>query len=73
MLDIRDYQQYDLHVQEGTGETIKSIVENIKKGVPTLVNWFDWGGHWALAVGYQKLADSMVEDKDLIFLIDSAT
>jgi len=66
-------KQYSLNIEEGVGGTIDAIVKNLEKGIPTLVNWFDWGGHWALVVGYQKLADSTAEDKDLIFLIDPAT
>lgn len=64
---------YDLIVDIGTHGTIAQIEENIRKGIPTLVNWFDWGGHWALAVGYQKLGQTIEEDKDLIFLIDPAS
>ncbi|APC97223.1 C39 family peptidase [Francisella frigiditurris] len=65
--------KYNLKIHSGINGNIKQIRENIEKGIPTLVNWFDWGGHWALAVGYQKLGETMAEDKDLIFLIDPAS
>ncbi len=35
--------------QEGTLEGLR---ENLANGLPTLVEWSDWGGHWVLVIGY---------------------
>ena len=39
------------------------------RGVPTLVEWIDRGGHWVLVVGYDTLGTESTRD-DLILFAD---
>ena len=59
-------------VKYGTKGSIDLIYENIQKGMPVLVDWIDWGGHWALVSGYQKLSKTVDDDKDTMLMTDSA-
>lgn len=34
--------------------TIDQLKQNIHAQIPTLVEWIDWGGHWALVIGYYE-------------------
>lgn len=47
--------------------TLDTIINNLKKNKPVLVEWSDWGGHWVLAAGYdtRNTADEM--DDVIIF------
>ncbi|MFC4893105.1 peptidase C39 family protein [Pseudofrancisella aestuarii] len=63
---------HGLEVEQGTNGNIQMLVDNLNKGIPTLVDWIDWGGHWVLVTGYQKLGNSVDDDKDLIFFTDPA-
>lgn len=63
---------HGLEVKQGTNGNIQMLVDNLNKGIPTLVDWIDWGGHWVLVTGYQKLGNSIDDDKDLIFFTDPA-
>lgn len=40
------------HMREGA--TITSIKKAIDRGIPVIILWNDWGGHWAVCVGYDK-------------------
>ncbi|AIT09316.1 hypothetical protein LO80_04595 [Candidatus Francisella endociliophora] len=59
-------------VKYGTKGDVKLLYQNIDKGIPVLVDWIDWGGHWTLVSGYQKLGKSIDDDKDTLFMIDPA-
>ncbi len=50
-------EKNDFYVQlefeeRGDGTALQRLRENIRRGVPTLVEWIDLNGHWAIAVGY---------------------
>ncbi|HWQ18633.1 MAG TPA: peptidase C39 family protein [Methanotrichaceae archaeon] len=36
----------------GDGSALQHLRANIRRGIPTLVEWIDLSGHWAIAVGY---------------------
>jgi hypothetical protein len=36
----------------GDGTALDRLRDNILQGIPTLVEWIDLSGHWAIAVGY---------------------
>ncbi|MBF0315336.1 MAG: C39 family peptidase [Oligoflexia bacterium] len=38
----------------GTEESLRDIKNEIQSGRTVLVEWIDWGGHWALATGYEE-------------------
>ncbi len=37
---------------KGDGTALERLRDNILQGIPTLVEWIDLSGHWAIAVGY---------------------
>jgi hypothetical protein len=37
---------------KGDGTALQRLRDNIRQGIPTLVEWIDLSGHWAIAVGY---------------------
>jgi hypothetical protein len=37
---------------KGDGTALEQLRDNIRRGIPTLVEWIDLNGHWAVAVGY---------------------
>jgi len=41
--------------------SLAMLKENLKNGIPTLVEWLDLGGHWQVVIGY----DTMGTDSDL--------
>lgn len=50
--------------QEGSLEILR---ENLSNGIPTLVEWSDWGGHWALVIGYDVRNPKNIMDDVIIF------
>lgn len=53
----------------GDGSALQHLRENIRHGIPTLVEWIDLGGHWAIAVGYDYRNVSDLWD-DVLILAD---
>ncbi len=51
----------------GENGTLELLRENLTKGVPTLVEWSDWGGHWVLVVGYDTRNTESKGDDVIIF------
>ena len=70
-------QLHDWLTQHGFDATLggpgdlQALRDNLKAGVPTLVEWIDWGGHWAVVIGYDTL-DTKRTDDDVIILADPA-
>ena len=56
-------------VQVKENATVDEIEKAIRKGVPTIVGWCDWGGHWCIPVGYdlRKGKDTFWQDDLIIF------
>lgn len=61
---------HGFEVTSGENGTIAMLQENLKKGVPTIVEWIDWGGHWVVVTGYDARGKTPQEDKDTIFFAD---
>lgn len=55
--------------ENGTMEMLRSY---LGKGVPVLVEWIDWGGHWVVATGYYADSESPSKGTDTIFFADPA-
>ncbi len=36
------------------------LINNARDGIPTLVEWLDWGGHWVVCTGYDPLTNALV-------------
>jgi len=56
-----------LNATWGTGGNRAMLRENLKNGVPTMVEWLDWGGHWVLVTGYDTRGTETVWDDVIIF------
>jgi hypothetical protein len=54
----------------GTGGSRAMLRQNLKNGIPTLVEWMDWGGHWVVVTGYDTRGTETVWD-DVIIVADS--
>jgi len=53
-----------------TGGSRDLLLANLKAGIPTIVEWMDWGGHWVVVVGYDTRGTETVWD-DVILFADS--
>ena len=51
---------------DGDGN-LTMLQENLKAGIPTLVGWADWGGHWMVVTGYDTMGTDTVVDDIIIF------
>ncbi|HWQ63834.1 MAG TPA: C39 family peptidase [Methanospirillum sp.] len=51
---------------DGDGD-LALLQNNLKAGVPTLVAWADWGGHWMVVTGYDTMGTDTVVDDVIIF------
>lgn len=51
----------------GTGGTRRMLRENLRNGIPTMVEWMDWGGHWVVVSGYDTRGTETVWDDVIIF------
>ena len=56
----------------GEGGSLDMIKENLKKGIPVIVEWADFGTHWAIAQGYFDAGQSNKNLSDTIFFADPA-
>jgi hypothetical protein len=55
----------------GTGGSGQMLRDNLKAGIPTMVEWMDWGGHWVIVTGYDTRGTENVWD-DVIIFADSS-
>ena len=46
------------------------IKQHIKDGIPVIVGWNDWGGHWQVIIGYDDMGTEY-EGDDVIIVADS--
>ncbi len=54
-------------VRWGENGTIDMLKDNLAKGIPTLVEWIDWGGHWVVVAGIDDKGTADTDDDDIIF------
>jgi hypothetical protein len=66
------FKQRGFEVNSGTNGNLDMLRENLRKGIPTLVEWIDWGGHWVIVTGYYQAGDKPNPAKDTIFFADPA-
>jgi hypothetical protein len=50
-----------------TGGSREMLIKNLKNGIPTIVEWMDWGGHWVVVVGYDTRGTEIIWDDVIIF------
>jgi len=56
----------------GYNGTMEMLRESLAQGIPTLVEWIDWGGHWVVVTGYHAASESPEKGIDSIFFADPA-
>lgn len=61
----------DFDVTWGENGSLDMLRQNLAQGVPTLVEWIDYGGHWVLVVGYDNRGTENLRD-DVIWFADPA-
>ena len=57
--DFEDLEQIDLTM----------IKDYLKDGVPVMIAWNDWGGHWQVIIGYDTMGTETLAD-DVIIVAD---
>lgn len=62
---------HDFGVTSGENGSLELLRDNLAHGIPTLVEWIDWGGHWVLVIGYDTRGTKNLRD-DLITFADPA-
>jgi hypothetical protein len=60
-------------VLTGQDGTLEFLRRYLNKGIPVLVEWIDWGGHWVVATGYHAAYESPAKGPDTIFFADPAS
>ena len=55
-----DYQD---HMEDITLDLLRDY---LKKGVPVMIGWNDWGGHWQVVIGYDDMGTETTQDDVLI-------
>ena len=50
--------------------SLDMIQEYLKNGIPVIVGWNDWGGHWQVVIGYDTMGTETQQD-DVIIVADS--
>jgi len=61
------FNRQGMNASWGTGGTGGMLRNNLKNGIPTMVEWMDWGGHWVVVVGYDTRGTETVWDDVIIF------
>jgi len=56
--------------EDGSLELVRGY---LNKGIPVLVEWIDWGGHWVVATGYHAAYESPTKGPDTIFFADPSS
>lgn len=59
-------------VTTGNGGNVEMLRDNLDKGIPTIVLWSDWGGHYAVVTGYYAESEMRPDGRDTIFFADSS-
>lgn len=49
---------------------IQAIYDAIDHGIPVIVEWIDWGGHWEAVMGYNQVGKKQDEDNDTFLFAD---
>lgn len=66
-------QNNGFRVATGEDGSLELLRSYLAKGIPVLVEWIDWGGHWVVVTGYHAASESPAKGMDTIFFADSGT
>jgi hypothetical protein len=61
------FNRHGMNATWGTGGSREMLLNNLQKGIPTMVEWMDWGGHWVTVVGYDTRGTEIIWDDVVIF------
>ena len=50
--------------------TLEQIQTYLAEGIPVIIGWNDWGGHWQVIIGYDTMGTETAQD-DVIIVADS--
>lgn len=50
--------------------SLDKIREYLSQGIPVIVGWNDWGGHWQVIIGYDTMGTETQQD-DVLIMADS--
>ena len=71
--DLFDLIGWNVEYHAGTDlkfDTIEgfeqSVIDFIDRGIPILVDWVDWAGHWQVIIGYDDMGTADTQDDVLI-------
>lgn len=64
-------KSHGFDVMWGEKGTLQMLRRNLAEGIPTIVEWIDWGGHWVTVVGYDTRGTETTRD-DVIYFADPA-
>jgi hypothetical protein len=61
------FRQRGWNATWGTNGTQQMLIRNLNNGIPTMVEWIDWGGHWVVVTGYDTRGTENPWDDVIIF------
>lgn len=64
------HSTYDYKADAYERIDLAMIQDYLKKGVPVMVAWNDWGGHWQVIIGYDTMGTETTQD-DVLIMADS--
>ncbi len=64
------HSTYDYKESEYEKTSLSRIQNYLKKGIPVMVAWNDWGGHWQVIIGYDTMGTETTQD-DVLIVADS--
>jgi hypothetical protein len=70
---VRWLEQNGFVVASGEDGTLEMLRQYLNRGIPPLVEWIDWGGHWVVVTGYHAAYESPEKGPDTIFFADPAS
>lgn len=63
-------EHHGFNVKSGQNGTVEMLQNNLKKGIPVMVDWADWGGHWVVTTGYNDDKKDTAYNNDSIYFAD---
>ena len=66
--EVDDHTDTELRFA-GIGEAESFFVESVDAGIPVMVDWVDWAGHWQVVIGIDTMGGSSPYD-DVLILAD---
>jgi hypothetical protein len=66
-------RQHGFNVSYGQDVTLDMLVDNLNRGIPTIIAWNDFNVHSMLVVGYNSSGASPTGDNDKIFTADPSS